>query len=241
VIVTVVGAGEEARRACEHLLGEGHHVRWLQDGRADAPGAKIADVPGLDDHAALLLERAAVNRAALEGEGIVIEERSFPPPPALPSDHPRLEVLEGRGAVAFSADGSRRVTHLHVERADGAGPEDLPVETLVLAADTLTTTRLFLESWRRATGECPRLSGLLRSREIRARFVTSAMIGRPVDERAAGIPRIAITVREPGSDDVRGRILTAEPERLRRTWRPCRWTCGPRSAWCVKRARAWAP
>jgi hypothetical protein len=213
VIVTVVGTGADARDETARLLAEGHHVRLVRDGRPEATG-----VPGagaLDDHAALLLERAAAKHAALEAQGIRIEEaRATATTVALPTVHPRLDVVDDRRVRVFEVDADRRVTHVHLQRADGTGSEETPTEMLVLAADTLTTTRIFLESWRRATGESPRLTGLLHPREVRARFVTPSMIGRPVDERAAGSPRVAITLRERGTDDVRGELLTAEPERL---------------------------
>lgn len=211
--VTVVGATKDALRICAELLDEGRHVRLVRDGRADAP--VVVEPTALDGHAATLLERAATRRDPLEREGVFIEERPLAATPSLRPEHPRMEVIADRRVVAFSADANRRVTHLHVETADGAGGEDLPVDdALVLAADTLTTTRIFLESWRRATGENARLTGVLRHREIRARFVTTSMIGRPVDERVPVPPRVAITLREHNADDIRGWIATAEPERL---------------------------
>ena len=87
----------------------------------------------------------------------------------------------GRHVSHFTFDEKRRVTSIIADTADAATPERVPIDSLVLAAGTLSSTRIFLESMRRGTGAAPVLRGLMDNRQIMMPFVTLAMIGRPAD------------------------------------------------------------
>lgn len=83
----------------------------------------------------------------------------------------------------FEADDGGRVKRVCVERLEGGGEEELEVERLVLAAGTLSTSKIFLESMRRAAGEAPVLRGLMDNRQVLLPFLNLEMIARPVDTR----------------------------------------------------------
>lgn len=94
----------------------------------------------------------------------------------------RDERFEYRGGVFvshFEADDGGRVHHVVVEPVDGGAPERLPVERLVLGAGTLASSKIFLDSVYRATGELWTLDGLMDNRQVLVPFLNLGMIGKP--------------------------------------------------------------
>jgi choline dehydrogenase-like flavoprotein len=76
----------------------------------------------------------------------------------------------------FTVDRQRRVTGLLTEAAGTGRIEEVPVDTLVLGAGTLSSCRIFLESVRRATGETVTLNGLMDNQQILMPFVNLSML-----------------------------------------------------------------
>lgn len=107
---------------------------------------------------------------------------------------PRFEYRRGLRAKWFRVDVARQVQSLVVERTDGSGDEEIPVERLALAAGTLETSRIVLESHRRATGERVRLVGLLDTRQVLVPFMTWRMVRRPRDPRVYRHPQVALAL-----------------------------------------------
>ena len=96
-------------------------------------------------------------------------------------EHPSFHYRPGLRAIAWDAGANGRIERLHCARTDGGGVEVVPVERLALAAGTLATGKIFLESWRRRTGEAARLSGLMDNRQVLMPFLNLGMIGRRHD------------------------------------------------------------
>ncbi len=92
--------------------------------------------------------------------------------------HPGFEYLPGYYVSHFQWD-EGRVKTLVCESIDPAERRELPVETLALAAGTLMSSRIFLESFRPTSGQSPRLEGLMDNRQIMVPFVNLRMLGRP--------------------------------------------------------------
>ncbi len=86
--------------------------------------------------------------------------------------------LPARFASHFAVDSRRRITHLVAEPPGGGAAEEVPVDRLVLAAGTLPSARIFLESVRRLDGKSPALAGLMDNRQILMPFVTTPLVGR---------------------------------------------------------------
>lgn len=110
---------------------------------------------------------------------------------------------------AFGFDEGGRVRDIAVRPAGGGPVERRPVETLALAAGTLSTARIWLESWRRATGERRRLSGLMDNPQALVPFVTPRRIGTPYESRAYQYHQLSLGLRgERPRDYVHGQITT---------------------------------
>ena len=101
-----------------------------------------------------------------------------------------LEALRGRTGFEYLPD--RLVRRFRFDQ-DGwvrsivwtspeGGPEyEESVEVLALAAGTLSSARIFLESWREGRGEDIRLAGLMDNRQVMVPFLSPGRIGKPFE------------------------------------------------------------
>ncbi len=109
--------------------------------------------------------------------------------------------LPGRYVDHFETDGGR-VVRLVASRDDGE-QETHDVERLVLAAGTLSSARVFLESVRRERGEAPRLSGLMDNRQVLQPFVNLRRLCRPWEADAFQYHQLVMTL---AADDPRASV-----------------------------------
>lgn len=91
----------------------------------------------------------------------------------------RFRYATGVYVRFFKVDGRRRVTAVVTESIQNGTVEEVPVETLVLGAGTLSSCRIFLESVFRHTGERVTLGGLMDNPQVLMPFVNMAMLRRP--------------------------------------------------------------
>ncbi len=94
--------------------------------------------------------------------------------------YPDFQYVNGVFVRRFVTHGSR-VAAVLVEPAAGGPLEEIAVDTLVLAAGTLSTSRIVLDSIRQATGKAVSLGGLMDNRQILLPFVNLGMLKRPYD------------------------------------------------------------
>lgn len=92
--------------------------------------------------------------------------------------HPRFTYLPGMHVRYFRYDTSQRITELVAQSADGGVEQSFPVERLALAAGTLASSKIVLESVSRATGEVLRLPGLMDNRQLLVPFLNLRMLGQ---------------------------------------------------------------
>ncbi|MCA9753070.1 MAG: hypothetical protein KC591_12825, partial [Gemmatimonadetes bacterium] len=109
---------------------------------------------------------------------------------------PGFEYRPGRRVTRLDVDSARRVTGVVAARLDGSGEETIPAEMVALAAGTLASTKIFLETWFRATGEKPRLPGLMDNRQVLMPFLNWSMIGERHDPRTYQYHQIALALAE---------------------------------------------
>ena len=91
---------------------------------------------------------------------------------------PNFEYLPGRLVRYFEFDESGRASALIWTDPAGGPEQRAPVEILALAAGTLPTARIYLESFRRARGEAVRLEGLMDNRQVMVPFLTVDQVGK---------------------------------------------------------------
>jgi choline dehydrogenase-like flavoprotein len=91
---------------------------------------------------------------------------------------PNFIYHPGSRVTHFRYDENGRVRAVEAVAPDGSAAREFAVETLVLAAGALGTTRLYLESVYRHSGEIVRLPGLMDNRQVLVPFVSPGMVGR---------------------------------------------------------------
>jgi choline dehydrogenase-like flavoprotein len=96
---------------------------------------------------------------------------------------PGFEYRKGCLVTHFRAGSEGRVRAV-VYRDPAGRTEELPVDLLVLAAGTLSSSRIVLRSVQLATGEAPVLSGLMDNRQVLVPFLNLRMLGRSYPERS---------------------------------------------------------
>jgi choline dehydrogenase-like flavoprotein len=91
---------------------------------------------------------------------------------------PSFSYHRGYHVTHFNYDEGGRVRSVQAESVDSRDGRKFIVQQLVLAAGALGTTRLFLESVYRHSGEVIRLPGLMDNRQVLMPFLNLGMIGR---------------------------------------------------------------
>jgi len=93
--------------------------------------------------------------------------------------YPDFEYTAGMHVDYFKVGADRRITSIVARPAEGGTEQEIKVDQLALAAGALLSTKIFLLSVLRATGQRIRLGGLMDNRQILVPFVNLRMIGRP--------------------------------------------------------------
>jgi hypothetical protein len=120
----------------------------------------------------------------------------------------RFEYVSGVLVDRFEYDRANSVTHVAMRRVSNGAEERREVGTLVLAAGTISSGRVFLESLARA-GVRHELDGLMDNRQVLMPFVNMKRLGAQFDDRSYQYHQLAIGA--PGEspfDYVHGLVTT---------------------------------
>jgi len=96
----------------------------------------------------------------------------------------------------FEYDDHGKIDKLVAESTIDGTVRSFPVETLVLAAGTLGTSKIFLQSIYRKTGKIERLNGLMDNRQVMVPFVNLNMIRRPYNADSYQYNQLALALDE---------------------------------------------
>jgi choline dehydrogenase-like flavoprotein len=107
----------------------------------------------------------------------------------------------------FRLNSAGRVTGVVVSHADGK-TQEFAASSLVLAAGTLNSAKIFLESICRDSGKVPELHGLMDNRQILMPFVNLRMIGKQWDPASYQYHQVAMAVRLPESGEMIHGLVT---------------------------------
>jgi hypothetical protein len=92
-----------------------------------------------------------------------------------------FRYLDGRFVTHFRFDSSHTIRALFAREIATGKVEELDVERLVLAAGTLPSSKIVLDSIHTASGDRPRLPGLMDNRQVLVPFVNLALVGASWD------------------------------------------------------------
>jgi choline dehydrogenase-like flavoprotein len=124
-------------------------------------------------------------------------------------EFPGFRYVPGAQVSHFTFDRRRRISAVTVQPTDGGAAYDVPVDTLVLAAGTLASSKIFLESVYRGTGEVLRLPGLMDNQQILMPFVNLGMLGKALDPSSYQYHQVCLGIEgEDPREYVHGQVTT---------------------------------
>ncbi len=124
-------------------------------------------------------------------------------------EHAAFEYVPGVLVERFDYDTSGEVGRMIARSATAGTVRGFSADLFVLAAGTLGSSKIVLDSIRHATGETVRLSGLMDNRQIMMPFLTTARLGEPADTRAYQFHQLALGIAgEEPAGYVHGQITT---------------------------------
>ncbi|UCH92749.1 MAG: GMC family oxidoreductase [Candidatus Aminicenantes bacterium] len=122
-----------------------------------------------------------------------------------------FSYIPNRWVSHFRYDGNNRITTVVAFEPGQSQPIEYDVETLVLAAGTLSSSKIYLDSIFRGTGKILQLHGLMDNRQILVPFITLDMLGKNYNPGSYQYHQLAIGFEmEDGDymDYVHGQVTT---------------------------------
>ena len=109
----------------------------------------------------------------------------------------------------FEVDTNRRVVALETRDVRTGTSERLAVDLLVLAAGTLSSSEIYLESMLRHSGDILTLNGLMDNRQVLVPFVNLTMLGRPFNPDTYQYHQLGLGIEQDQPEEyVHGQITT---------------------------------
>ncbi len=128
---------------------------------------------------------------------------------------PRFRYATGVYAKYFKLDRRQRITAIVTESVSTGARSEVPVDTLVLGAGTLSSCTIFLESVYRATGELVTLGGLMDNQQILMPFVNLGMLRRPYNPDTYQYHQLGLGIEvEKPHEYVHGQITTLKTAQI---------------------------
>lgn len=116
---------------------------------------------------------------------------------------PDFEYVRGVNVTHFTPDDGGRIRSVTTQGVEDGRTRAFDVGTLVLAAGTLGSAKILLDSIYRSGGEVARLPGLIDNRQILMPFVNTKLVGTPWEPRSYQYHQLAIAI---DADDPRRQI-----------------------------------
>lgn len=122
---------------------------------------------------------------------------------------PGFQYAAGVYARYFNVDRRRRITSVVTEVISTGAIEEVPVETLVLGAGTLSSCRIFLESVYRSTGTLVTLTGLMDNQQVLMPFLNLTMVKRRFNPASYQYHQLGLGLEGPSPEQyIHGQITT---------------------------------
>ncbi len=120
-----------------------------------------------------------------------------------------FKYIPGMFATHFKYDGNNNIVSVVAESVHDSGTREFPVDTLVLGAGTASSSKIFLESVYRNTGEIIKLHGLMDNRQILAPFINLKMISKSFDPESYQYHQLAFGIMTGNPQEhIHGQVTT---------------------------------
>jgi choline dehydrogenase-like flavoprotein len=97
-------------------------------------------------------------------------------------EHPNFTYVPGMRVTHFKVGAGNRITSVVAEPIEGGTAREFAVAKLALAAGALGSSKIFLDSVRRHTGQVARLTGLMDNRQVLVPFLNLRLIGHQYNQ-----------------------------------------------------------
>jgi choline dehydrogenase-like flavoprotein len=122
-----------------------------------------------------------------------------------------FQYLPGVLVRYFKYDSRNRITKVVVDYIDENSTGELAVDNLVLGAGTLSSTKIFLDSIYRHSGEIVKLGGLMDNRQVLVPFINLKMVGKNYNPDTYQYHQLAIGFESDDGDQyIHGQITTVK-------------------------------
>ena len=122
---------------------------------------------------------------------------------------PNFSYKSGIFVHYFKSNAEKRITRLVAYNLEDNSIHEWPVEHLVLAAGTLSSSKIFLDSVYKQTGQIIKLDGLMDNRQVLVPFINLRMLGKSYDPECYVYHQLAVGFEcELTNQYVHGQITT---------------------------------
>lgn len=130
-------------------------------------------------------------------------------------ENPNFTYIPRMRVRHFKFSSGNRITNLIAEPTDGGSTREFPVDKLVLAAGALCSSKIFLDSICKNTGEIIQLRGLMDNRQLLVPFVNLRLIGQPFKPDSYQYHQVGLGIEtENPKEYVHGQITTLKTAML---------------------------
>lgn len=120
-----------------------------------------------------------------------------------------FKYVSGMYVRHFNYDKQNNITSVTAESIKDSTSHEFPVDKLVLGAGTASSSKIFLESIFRKTGEIFKLKGLMDNRQILVPFLNLKMIGKDRDRESYQYHQVAFGIKtENPKEHIHGQVTT---------------------------------
>ena len=119
-----------------------------------------------------------------------------------------FEYIPNRRVSHFKYNNNNQITGVVAYESGQPGPIEYGVENLVLAAGTLSSSKIYLDSIYRQTGEILQLHGLMDNRQVLVPFITLDMLGKNYNPNSYQYHQLAIGFEMEDGDYIHGQVTT---------------------------------
>lgn len=120
-----------------------------------------------------------------------------------------FKYLPGMFVNHFNYDSQNNITSVVAESLKDSKIHVIPLDKLVLGAGTLSSSKIFMDSVFRKTGEVVKLKGLMDNRQILAPFLNLRVLGKTCDPESYQYHQVAMCIkRDDPKKYIHGQITT---------------------------------
>ncbi len=124
-------------------------------------------------------------------------------------EYPNFKYIPDMYVSHFKYNAKRKITSIVAKSVNNKDSHEFPVDKLILAAGALSSSKIFIDSIFKKSGEIVKLHGLMDNRQILVPFVNLKMIGKTYNPESYQYHQVAMGIEcENPKEYIHGQITT---------------------------------